>query len=327
MIGRREFITLLGSAAATWPLAARAQQPGQLPIIGYMGQGTPAAEAKRVAAFVERLRELSWIEGRTVVIEYRWTDGRSDLAADIAAEFARRKVDTIVTSGTPLIVAAKQATATIPIVFSVAGDPVGSGLVASLARPGGNVTGLSVLSTDLAGKRLDLLRELVPGLRRVAIMGNVGNPVIVQELGEYQAAARVLGLDAITSEIRRVTDIAPAIDVLKGDADALYVCQDLLTFSNWNRINTLTLGARLPTMQASRESIEAAGLISYGPSFPDLSRRAADYVDKILRGAKPADLPVEQPTKFDLVINLITSKALGITVPPTLLARADEVIE
>jgi len=279
------------------------------------GQGTPAAEAKRIAAFVERLRELSWIEGRTIVIEYRWTDGRSDLAADIAAEFARRKVDIIVTSGTPLIVAAKQATATIPIVFSVAGDPVGSGLVASLARPGGNVTGLSVLSTDLAGKRLDLLRELVPGLRRVAIMGNVGNPVITQELGEYQAAARVLGLKAITSEIRRVTDIAPAIDALKGDADALYVCQDLLTFSNWNRINTLTLGARLPTMQASRESIEAAGLISYGPSFPDLSRRAADYVDKILRGAKPADLPVEQPTKFDLVINLITATALGLDLP------------
>ena len=323
---RRRFITLLGAAVA-WPLVARGQQPGKLPAIGYMGQGTAAAEAKRVVAFVERLRELSWIEGRTVVIEYRWTDGRSDLAADFAAEFARRKVDIIVTSGTPLIVAAKQATATIPIVFSVAGDPVGSGLVASLARPDGNVTGLSVLSTDLAGKRLDLLRELVPGLRRVAIIGNVGNPVIAQELGEYQAAAHVLGLKAITSEIRRVTDIAPAIDALKGDADALYVCQDLLTFSNWNRINTLTLGARLPTMQASRESIEAAGLISYGPSFPDLSRRAADYVDKILRGAKPADLPVEQPTKFDLVINLITAKALGLEVPTTLLARADEVIE
>ena len=218
-------------------------------------------------------------------------------------------------------------TAAIPIVFSVAGDPVGSGLVESLARPGGNVTGLSVLSPDLAGKRLDLLRELVPGLHRVAVMGNVGNPVIVQELSEYQAAASVLGLRVITSEIRRVTDIAPAIDAFKGDADALYVCQDPLTFSNWNRINTLTLGVRLPTMQASRESIEAAGLISYGPNFPDLSRRAADYVDKILRGAKPAELPVEQPTKFDLVINLITAKALGLTVPPLLLARADEVIE
>ena len=189
---RRQFITMLGVAAA-WPVVARAQQSGKLPIIGYMGQGTPAAEAKRVTAFVERLRELGWIEGRTVVIEFRWTEGRSDLAAEIAAEFVRRKVDIIVTSGTPLILAAKQATATIPIVFSVAGDPVGSGLVASLARPGGNVTGLSVLSTDLAGKRLDLLRELVPGLHRVAVMGNVGNPVIVQELSEYQAAASVLG--------------------------------------------------------------------------------------------------------------------------------------
>jgi putative ABC transport system substrate-binding protein len=324
---RREFIKLVCGSAAAWPLAARAQQPGKLPIIGYMGQGTPAAEAKRVAAFVGRLRELSWIEGRTVVIEYRWTDGHSDLAADIAGEFARRKVDIIVTSGTPLIIAAKQVTTAIPIVFTAAGDPVGSGLVASLARPGGNVTGLSVLSTDLAGKRLDVLRQLVPELRRVAIMGNVGNPVIVQELSEYQAAARVLGLHVIASEIRRAPDIALAIDALKGDADALYVCQDLLTFSNWNRINTLTLGARLPTMQASRESIEAAGLIAYGPSFPDLSRRAADYVDKILRGAKPAELPVEQPTKFEIVINLITAKALGITVPPALLARADEVIE
>jgi putative tryptophan/tyrosine transport system substrate-binding protein len=324
---RRDFITLVGGAAAAWPLPARAQQPGKLPVIGYMGQGTPAAEAKRVAAFVGRLRELSWIEGRTVTIEYRWAEGRSDLAADIAGDFARRKVDIIVTSGTPLIAAAKQVTASIPIVFSVAGDPVGSGLVASLARPGGNVTGLSVLSTDLAGKRLDLLRQLVPGLRRVAIMGNISNPVIAQELGEYQAAGQVLGLNVITSEIRQVADIAPAIEALKGKVDGLYVCQDLLTFSNWNRINTLTLGARLPTMQASRESIEAAGLIAYGPSFPDLSRRAAEYVDKILRGAKPAELPVEQPTKFDIVINLITAKALGITVPPALLARADEVIE
>ena len=275
-----------------------------------------------------------WTATRTIVdrrshshIDYRWTNGRSDLAADIATEFTRRKVDIIVTSGTPLITASKQVTTAIPIVFTAAGDPVGSGLVASLARPGGNVTGLSVLATDLAGKRLDLLRQLVPGLRRVAIMGNVSNPVIVQELSEYQAAARVLGLQVTTSEIRRVPDIALAIDALKGDAGALYVSQDLLTFSNWNRINTLTLGAHLPTMQASRESIEAAGLISYGPSFPDLSRRAADYVDKILRGAKPSDLPVEQPTKFELAVNDVTAKAIGVEFSPTLLARADEVIE
>jgi putative ABC transport system substrate-binding protein len=323
---RREFLGVLGGAAA-WPLAVRAQQAAKLPTVGYMGQGTPAAENKRVEAFVRRLRELGWIEGRTVVIEYRWTEGHSELASEIATEFARRMVDVIVTSGTPLILAARQATATIPIVFTAAGDPVGSGLVASLARPGGNITGLSVQSTDLAGKRLGLLRELVSGLRRVAIMGNVGNPVIVQELREYQTAAGALGLDVVISEIRQVTDIAPAIETLKGQADALYVCQDLLTFSNWNRINTLSLGVRLPTLQASRESIEAAGLISYGPNFPDLSQRAADYIDKILSGTKPADLPAEQPTKFDLVINLITARALGLTIPPLLLARADEVIE
>lgn len=323
---RRRFLAAFASPAV-WPAVVRAQLPGHLPIVGYMGQGTSAAEAKRVAAFTGRLRELGWTDGRTIAIEFRWTDGRNDLTSDFAAEFVRRKVDIIVTSGTPLIIAAKRATATIPIVFSAAGDPVGSGLVASLARPGGNVTGLSVLTTDLAGKRLQLLREFFPALRHIALMGNVGNPVIVQELGEYQAAARVLGIQTIRSEIRLVTDIAPAIDALKGHAEALYVCQDLLTFSNWNRINTLTLGARLPTMQASRESIEAAGLIAYGPSFIDLSRRAAGYVDKILRGAKPADLPVEQPTKFDLVINLITSKALGLMVPASLLARADEIIE
>jgi putative tryptophan/tyrosine transport system substrate-binding protein len=325
-VRRREFITLLGGAAS-WPLVARAQQPAKLPTIGYMGQGTQTAESKRVDALVRRLRELGWIEGRTIAIEYHWTEGRSGVASEIATEFARRKVDVIVTSGTPLILAARQATATIPIVFTAAGDPVGSGLVASLARPGGNITGLSVLAPDLAGKRLGLLRELVSGLRRVAIMGNVGNPVIVQELQEYQTAARSLGLDVTVSEIRQVTDIAPALEKLKGQADALYVCQDLLTFSNWNRINTMSLGVRLPTLQASRESIEAAGLISYGPNFPDLSRRAGDYVDKILRGARAADLPVEQPTKFDLVINLITARALGLDVPPMLLARADEVIE
>ena len=249
------------------------------------------------------------------------------MAPEIVAEYIRLKVDLIVTSGTPLIVAAKQATAAIPIVFAAAGDPVGSGLVASLARPSGNATGLSVLSTDLAGKRLKLLREIVPDLRRAAVMGNAGNPVVVQELGEWQASGRTLGLDVVISEIRRATDIAPAIEAIKGRADALYVCQDLLTISNWNRINTLTLGMRLPAMHASRESIEAAGLMSYGSSFPDLWRRAGDYVDKILRGAKPADLPVEQPTKFDLVINLMTAKALNLTVPPMLLARADEVIE
>jgi ABC-type uncharacterized transport system substrate-binding protein len=322
---RRKFITLLGGAAA-WPLAARAQA-GKRPIIGFLGQSTPLSESERAAALAQRLRELGWVEGRTVAIEYRWADGRNERLAEIAAEFVRLKVDIIVTGGTPPAVAAMQATSVIPVVFASAGDPVGTGLVASLARPGGNVTGLSVQAVDLAGKRLDLLREAISGLGRVAIIGNVGNPIIVLELGEFQAAARALGLQADMLEIRRPQDIAPALEAVKGRADALYVCQDLLTVGSRMRINTLALGAHLPVMHASREHIEAAGLMSYGPNFLDHYRRAADYVDKILRGAKPGDLPVEQPTKFELVINLTTARALGRTIPESLLARADEVIE
>jgi putative ABC transport system substrate-binding protein len=326
-VKRREFIALLGGAAA-WPVTARAQQPGKRPIVGFLGDSTPVGESERAAAFARRLHDLGWIEGRTIAIEYRWADGRSERLAEIAAEFAQLKVDIIVTAGTPAVMAAKQAAPVVPIVFAAAGDPVGAGLVTTLARPGGNVTGLSVLSVDLAGKRLALLREAISNLGRLAIMGNVGNPIVVLELGELQAAARMLGLHVDTLEIRRSQDIAPALEAVKGRADALLVCQDLLTRgSNRLRINTLALAARLPVMHASREFIESAGLISYGPNFPDLYRRTADYVDKILRGAKPADLPVEQPTKFELVVNLITAKALGIEVPPTLLARADEVIE
>jgi putative tryptophan/tyrosine transport system substrate-binding protein len=323
---RRELITLLGGAAA-WPLAARAQQPGKRPIVGFLGDSTPLAESERTTAFARRLHDLGWIEGRTITIEYRWADARSDRLAEIAAEFARLKVDIIVTGGTPATMAAKQATSVIPIVAATAGDPVGVGLVASLARPGGNVTGLSSLTVDLSGKRLDLLREAISNSGRLAIMGNVGNPLTVLELGELQAAARLLGIQLDTHEIRRPQDIASALGAVKGRADALYVCQDLLTRANRLRINTLALAARLPVMHSSREFIEAAGLMSYGPNFPDMYRRAGDYVDKILRGAKPGDLPIEQATKFELVINLITAQALGLRVPPSLLARADEVIE
>jgi len=207
------------------------------------------------------------------------------------------------------------------------GDPVGAGLVASLPRPGGNVTGLSNQSADLAGKRVEHLREVVPGLRRLAVLANVSNPVSGVEMGELQVAAKALGLDVVTLEIRRAEDIAPAFETLKGRAQALYVAGDPLMITNRVRINTLALGARLPTTYNQREFVEAGGLMSYGPNFPDLFRRAGDYVDKILRGTKPADIPVEQPTKFDLVINLTTAKALGLEVLPTLLARADEVIE
>ena len=326
MMRRREVITLLGSAAAAWPLAARAQQAGKLPTIGLLGAASASDWGPWTAAFVQRLHELGWIEGRTVAIEYRWAEGRSERYAEIPAEFVRLKVDVIVTSGTATL-AAKQATAVIPIVFASAPDPLGLGLVASLARPGGNVTGLSSQFTDLAGKRLEFLREVLPGLRRLAIMTNVDYPAAVQQMDEVAATARALGLAVETLEIQRGEDIAAAFDTLKGRADALYVVSDPVVNANRVRINTLALGARLPTMHSLREYVEAGGLMSYGPNFPDLWRRTADFVDKILRGTKPGDIPVEQPTEFNLVINLKTAKALGIEVPPTLLARADEVIE
>ncbi len=322
---RREFITLLGGAPAAWPLSARAQQPGKLQTIGFLGQSTRSAESELVAAFTQRLRELGWIEGRTITIEYRWSG--AERFAQIATEFVRLKVDVIVTSGTPQVLATKQATSVIPIVFARAGDPVASGLVASLARPGGNVTGLSVQSADLAGKRLELLREVVPSLRRVAILANVANPISVMELSEAQSVARTLGLEFDALEIRRAEDIVPAFEALKGRAEALYVCPDGLVEANKIRINTLALGARLPTMHGYREYIEAGGLMSYGANLPDLYRRSADYVDKLLRGAKPGDIPVEQPTKFDFIINLTTAKALGLEIPHTLIARANETIE
>src|SRR5262245_8307369 len=323
---RRDFITLLGGAAA-WPLAADAQQPAKLLTIGFLGANTPSTDGQWVAAFVQRLRERGWIDGHTVAIEYRWAEGRADRAAEIAAELVRLKVDIIVTYATVPALAAKHATAAIPIVFATLSDPVGTGLVANLARPGANATGLSNQISDTAGKKLEFLREVVPGLRQLAILANVSNPAVVLEMSEVQVAARTSGLEVTTSEIRRVEDIASAIDTLKGRADALYVCADPLVNTHRIRVNTLALAARLPKMHGLREYVEAGGLMSYGPNVPDLFRRAADYVDKIVRGTKPGDIPVEQPTKFDFVINLTTAKALGIEVPATLLARADEVIE
>jgi putative tryptophan/tyrosine transport system substrate-binding protein len=325
-IRRREFFVTLGGAAA-WPLAARAQQPGKLRTVGFSGQSTRSAESELVAAFTQRLHELGWMENRTIRIEYRWSEGRAERFAQIAAEFVRLKVDVIVASGTPQVIAYKQATSIIPIVFARAGDPVANGLVASLAQPGGNVTGLSSEIADAVGKRLELLREVAPGLRRVAILANVGNPLSVMELGETQAAARKLNLEFDTLEIRRAEDITHAFEAIKGRAEALYVCGDGLLETNKIRINILAVGARLPTMYPYREYIEAGGLMSYGANLPDLYRRAADYVDKILRGANPGDIPVEQPTKFDLIINLTTAKALSLTIPEAFLLRANELIE
>ena len=322
---RRDFLTGI-VVSSTVPLTARAQQPGKLPTIGFLG-ASPSIESDRVAAFVQRLRELAWIDGRNLVIEYRWAEGRNERYAEAAAELVRLKVDIIVTVATPATLAAKQATTVIPIVFGAASDPIRTGLVESLARPGGNVTGLSNQISDTGGKKLEFMREIVPSLRQVAILANVGNPAAVLDMVEAQASARKLGLGVTTSEIWRAEDIAPAFDALKGHADALYVCTDPLVNTHRIRVNILALAARLPTIHSLREYVEAGGLMSYGPNIPDLLRRAADFVDKILHGARPADIPVEQPTKFDLVINLTTAKALGLTIPESLLARATEVIE
>ena len=322
---RREFITLLGGAAVAWPLAARAQQAGKLPMIGLIG-ADPMSWGPWTAAFAARLRELGWIEGRTVAIEYRWTEGRPERPAEFAAEFARLNADIIVTnsSSAPTV---KQATSTIPIVFVLGNDPLGSGLVANLARPGGNVTGLSIQQTDIAGKRLQLLSEIVPRLRRLAVIADANFPEGVREIGEVQAAARTLGLEVATHEIPRPEDIAPAFEAIRDRADALYVVVNALFNANRTRIITLALIARLPMILNTRDFVQAGGLVSYGPAFPAVFRRAAEYVDKILRGAKPGDLPVEQAAKFDLVINLTTAKALGLTIPESFLLRADEVIE
>jgi putative ABC transport system substrate-binding protein len=324
-VKRRAFISLLGGAAAAWPAVARAQQPGKLPTIGFLGADASAFSAWSTA-FVAHLRELGWVENRNVAIEYRWSEGRTERYAEIAAEFVRLKVDVIVTVGSA-VPTVRQVTSTIPIVFAVAIDPVGNGLVESLAKPGGNVTGLSLQAANLAGKRIELLRETVPQLHRLAVIFNVGNAQPVLEMRETEAAALALGIEVVPIEIRRVEDFSPAFQVMKAKADALYIAIDQLMVANLMRILTLALGARLPTIFSTRDFVRGGGFLSYGPSYTERFQRAADYVDKILRGTKPGDIPVEQPTKFELVINLITAQALGLEVPPTLLARADEVIE
>ena len=324
-MNRREIIAALAGAAA-WPLVARGQQAGKLPTVGMLGSSL-AAFSYWLPALLQRLHELGWIENRTMAIEYRWTEGRNERYAQLAAELVRLKVDVIVALGSPAIVAAKQATAVIPIVFPLASDPVGDGLVASLARPGGNITGLSNEQPDLAGKRLEILRELVPGLSRLGYIANVNNPTAMGNVREIQEAAVKLALQIMPLDIKRAEDIAPAIETLKGRAQALYVVGDPLIADNQIQINTLALAARLPTMHGSRSYIASGGLLSYGPNYSDLFRRAGDYIDKILKGAKPADLPVELPTTIELIVNLKTAKAIGLTIPESFLLRADEVIE
>jgi len=327
---RREFLTILsGSAMAPLirPDAALAQQPRNSPTIGFLGTTTPTIWSANVSAFQNRLRELDWIDGRNVLIEYRWAEGHDDRYAAFAGEFAQRKVDVIVTAGTTAVIALKKVTSAIPIVFAAAGDPVRTGLVSSLSRPGGNVTGLSNQQTDLGGRRLSLLLEILPKLKRVAVLGNVESPLIALEMEAVKEDAAKLGLETFRLEVTKAEEIVPGIKALNGVADALYICSDPFLTTYRVRINTLAIAQKLPTINAFREYVVAGGLMSYGPNFPDLFRRSADYVDKILRGAKPADIPVEQPVKFDLVINNTTAKAIGLTIPEQFLLRANEVIE
>jgi len=321
---RRDFLTAAGGAMA-WPVAAHAQQAGRLPTIGFLG-ANPVLFAPWTGAFVARLHELGWNEGRNVAIEYRWSEGRTERYAEIAAEFVRQKVDVIVTVGTA-VPTVRQATSIIPIVFAVAIDPERSGLVSSLAKPGGNVTGLSLQATNLAGKRLEMLRELIPQLRRLAIIFNRGNDQTVLEMSDTEAAARELKLDVALLEIRRMQDVAAVFEQLNPRADALYVVVDQLVVANFNRILTFALSSRLPMVYSTRDFVQTGGLMSYGPSYVDLFRRAGDYVHRILQGAKPGDLPVEQPTKFELVLNLTTARALGLKVPELFLQRVDDLIE
>ena len=323
---RRRIVTMLGGAAA-WPRAARAQRRGGLPTIGFLGAATPEFASAWVAAFEKRIRELGWITGRNVAIEYRWAEGRTERYAEIAAELVGLKVDVIVTWASASVVAVKQATTRIPVVFAAHADPIGAGVVESLARPGGNITGISVQQTDIAGKRLELLRAIVPNLGRLAFMTNVGAPGAVPERREVEVAARMLGLEVIASEVRQAKDIAPAIEALKSRVDALYVYTDPLMATHRTRLNILAQGARLATIYGNREYVDAGGLMSYGPNYANQFRRTAEIVDKILRGTSPADIPVEQPTTFELVVNLKTARALGLTIPESLLQRADEVIE
>jgi putative ABC transport system substrate-binding protein len=322
---RRELITLAGGAAV-WPFAAYAQQRA-IPVVGLFIPSETATAKPRVEAFVQHLHELGWIEGRTVAIEYRWAEGRTERFAEIVAELTRLKVDVIVTAGASPVAAAKRATSLIPIVFAVSSDPVGTGLVATLAHPGGNITGFSYLGPDLAAKRLEIAREAINGLARLAIMADSDAAGAMLEMHEVQSTASKLGLAVVLLKIERGEQIALALPSLRDRADALYVCSDPLVNANRDRIVTLALEARLPTVFGERENVDAGGLVSYGPNIPDMFRRAAGLVDKILHGTKPADIPVEQPTNFELVINIKTAKALGLTIPPTLLSRADEVIE
>jgi ABC-type uncharacterized transport system substrate-binding protein len=325
---RREFITLLGGAAAAWPLTSRAQQSGRIYRIGVLETSPAASNAANFDALRKGLRELGYVEGQNLVLDYGSADGRPERYPQLVTELLHLNVDLIVTRGTPAVMAAKNATETIPVVMAASGEPVGTGVVAGLARPGGNVTGLSALTTELVAKRLELMRETVAGIRRIAFLQNMGNPVAPSQWEELNTAALSLGLEAQLLDVRKPEDIAQAFDTaIAQRADAILVGNDTVTLVHRRQVVELAVKHRLPAMYNNREFIDAGGLMAYGVSYPDLYRRAAIFVDKIFKGAKPADLPVEQPTKFELMINLKAAKALGLDIPATVLARADEVIE
>src|SRR6185437_13508119 len=323
---RREFIALLGGVAVTWPLAANAQS--KTPLIGFMGNSTAALEANLVDAFREGLREHGYEEGRNIVIEYRWADGKYERFPALVAELIAAKVEVIVTAGTPAALAMKKATTTVPLVMVAVGDPVGTGLVPSLARPGGNLTGLSSVAPDLEGKRLQLLREVVPALSHVAMFINSLNPFHVSSMRQARAAAQSMGIKLQLHDIRKSEDLDDAFAAIRKERpDAVLILADRVFLHNRERMIDFTKEQRLPNVNAYKELVEVGGLMSYGPSYEDMHKRAAIYVDKILKGAKPADLPIEQPSKFTFIVNLKAAKALGVTVPSQLLGLADQLIE
>jgi putative ABC transport system substrate-binding protein len=324
-VRRRSFIAGFCATAAL-PRVVNAQSAAKK-TIGFLGATSAELAKPWIAAFEQRLQELGWVNGRNLAIEYRWAEASVDRYNAISAEFASRNVDVIVTWASAPVLAAKRATTTIPIVFAAQMDPVGAGVVASLGHPGGNITGISIQQTDTAGKRVGLLREMVPGLARLVVMANAHAPGAMLEMQEVVTAARALGLEASPLEVKDAAEIASGVAALRGRAEALYIATDPLIFGNRISINTLALEAHLATIYGGREYVDAGALMSYGPYWADLFRHAADQVDKILRGAKPADIPVEQPTRFYLIINRRTAAALGLTIPPSLLATADEVIE
>ncbi len=325
MISRRAFISSVAGGLLATPLAAEAQ-PARVYRIGFLGTTPPTADSW--GAFLEGLRAHGYVEGQNIIIERRFSEGKQQRFRDLAAELVRLKVDVIVTSGTPATLAAKNATTTIPIVMAAVGNPVGAGLVGSLARPGGNITGLSLLNSALSGKRVELLKEILPGATRLGVLGDPTNPWTALMVREIEVTARTLGIELQRLEVERPTDFEAAFGTAtRGRVAALLVLEDPFMFAYIPTIVGLAAKSRLPAAYGAREFVDAGGLMSYGANISDLFRRAAIFVDKILKGTKPADLPVEQPTKFELVINLKTAKVLGLAIPQSMLLRADEVIQ